>query len=82
MLMTLDGSDDDKIGPQGLTSPVVIPQGADLTADDDDFTRISDEGFDNRKGWGDDVDDDIWEQNYGEDVDEEANVIVGAHVEG
>jgi hypothetical protein len=58
MLMTRDGSDDDKIRPQGLTIPVVIPQGADLTADDDDFNRIADEDIDNRNGWDDDVDDD------------------------
>jgi hypothetical protein len=60
---------------------VVKPQGADLTAGNDDFNRIADEDIDNRNGW-DDLDDDIREQNYGEDVDKEANVIVEAHVEG
>lgn len=82
MLMTLDGSDDDMIRPQGLTIPVIVPQGADLTADDDDFNRIAEDEIDNRNGWDDDVDDDIREQDCGEDVDEEADVIVEAQLEG
>jgi hypothetical protein len=36
MLMTLDGSDDDKIRPQGLTIPKVVLEGANLTNDDHD----------------------------------------------
>jgi hypothetical protein len=72
MLMTLDGSDDDKIRPQGLTIPV----------DDDDFNTIADDEIDNRNGWDDDLDDDIREQDSGEDVDEEVNVIIEAQMEG
>jgi hypothetical protein len=84
MLMTLDGSDDDKIRPQGLTIPVVVPQGADPTADDDidSFNFIADDEIDNRDGWDDDVDDGIREQDCGENVDEETDVIVEAQVEG
>ena len=82
MLMTLDGSDDDKIRPQGLTIPVVVPQGADLTADDDTFNRIADDEIDNRADWDDDVNDGIREQDCGENIDEEADVIVEARVEG
>jgi DDE superfamily endonuclease len=81
MLMTLDGTDDDKIRPQGLTIPVVIPQGADLTADDDSFNRISADEIDTQNGWNDDADDDIREQDTGESFDEESDVIVEAQVE-
>jgi hypothetical protein len=55
MLMTLDGSKEDMIRPRGLTIPVIVPQGADLTADDDDFNRIAEDEIDNRNGWDDDV---------------------------
>jgi hypothetical protein len=55
MRMTLDGLDDDTIQPQGLTIPVVVPEGADLTHDDhdDDFEN------DSQCEWDDDVDDTI-----------------------
>ena len=49
MLMTLDGSEDDKSQPQGLTVPVVVPQGADLTADDDDdFNKFTADEINNQ----------------------------------
>jgi DDE superfamily endonuclease len=82
MLMTLDGSEDDKIRPQALTIPVVVPQGADLTVDDDDFNTIGNDEIDNRDRWDDDVDDDIREQDCGENVNEEVDVIVEAQMEG
>ena len=40
MLITLDGSDDGKIQPWGLTVPVFVPQGADLTTVEDDLKQI------------------------------------------
>jgi hypothetical protein len=54
MLMTLDGSDDDKIRPQGLTIPMVVLEGANLTNDDhDNFEN------DSQSEWDDDVKDNI-----------------------
>jgi hypothetical protein len=65
MLMTLDGSDDDKIRPQGLTIPVVVPEGADLMHDDHDNNFENDSQCE----WDDDVDDTIWEPDCGETFD-------------
>ena len=78
MLMTLDGSDDDKIRPQGLTITVVVPQGVDLTTDNHDFNNLTADEIDNQSDWDDTVNDDIREQQYEETAYEENDVIIEA----
>ena len=40
MLVTLEGSDNDKIKPQGLTIPLILPDGVDLSSNNDEADVI------------------------------------------
>ena len=56
ILITLDGSDNDKIQPQALTTPVVVPSWADLTIADDAFNNfIVADKIETQSDWDDDV---------------------------
>lgn len=70
MLMTLDGSDDDKIKPQGLTIPFVVPEGVDLSSNNEDDNEV-----DTRTDWDADADDRINNVDN-ENCDDEADVAV------
>ena len=76
--MTLDGSDDDKIQPQGLAIPmVVLPQGVDLTTDSNhDFNNLTADEIDIQSDWDDKVNDDIKEQQYDEETAYEENDVI------
>ena len=79
--MTLDGSGDDKIWPHGLTFAVVIPKGIYLTAQEVD-SLDGDIEIDNRSEWDEDVDDDIHGDEGNASIDDDANVVIEAEVEG
>ena len=53
--ITLDGSDNDKIQPQALTTRVVVPCWADLTIADDAFNNFIAHKIETQSDWDDDV---------------------------
>ena len=55
ILITLDGSDNDKIQPQALTTPVVVPCWADLTIADDAFNNFIADKIETQSDCDDDV---------------------------
>ena len=78
MLITLDGSDDDKIKPKVLTTPVVVPCGADLTTDDDAFNNLTADKIEIQIDWDDDVNDDGWKQQNEEAAYDKNDLIIEA----
>jgi hypothetical protein len=68
MSMTLDGSDDDKIKPQGLTCELKILKVLELSSNED-----SDDEIDTRTVWDADADDEI---NSGDENINTDNVVV------
>ena len=55
ILITLDGSDNDKIQPQALTTPKGGPCWADLTTADDAFNNFTADKIEIQSDWDDDV---------------------------
>jgi hypothetical protein len=68
MLTTLDGSDDDKIKPQGLTCEFKIPEVLELSSNED-----SDDEIDTQTQWDADADDEI---NSGDENSNTDDVVV------
>ena len=70
MLVTLDGSEDDKIKPQGLTIPFEMPDEVDSTSSNDDEDAVVNSQCD----WDKDVEDGIYSSDN--DNINEADVVV------
>lgn len=82
MLMTIDGSEDGKIKPQGLTESWTIPQLEELSTTNNSLDDDDDNAVDTRSDWDDDVDDAIRERNDSDAINEETDVVVDDQVEG
>lgn len=75
MLLTLDGSDDDKIRPQGLSAkfmPIKVPQGVDLTVKPDE-PEVVVTAEQQESGWDDE---DLAIHEEATDINEQNDVVV------
>ena len=79
MLMTLDGSDDDKIRPQGLTCPVVVPSIEDISNISNTINNFHEDEINVRSHWDENVDDGIHEENN-QIVNEATDVVLDDEV--
>ena len=79
--MTLDGSDNDKIQPQALTTPVVVPCWADLTTAGDAFNNFTAEKVEIQSDWDDGVNNESSNQQNEVAAYEESDLMIEAHLD-